>query len=232
MISSRGTASPVAQEALGDVRAQVAATAERLDRAVGADPRALGDEQLGHRRLAVHELRVAGRVVGERTHGQRQGPRRRDVGGRVGERERDALVVVDPRAALLARRRPRDRLLEQPPHRAEPARRDAEALLGEPRALEIVADADPADHGIRGDLDAGEADGRMAVRVVVRERRVVDDLDARRLARYEEERRAPAVGDHVRHDDVDARDVARRHEPLLAVDHEAGVGRHGDGGDP
>ena len=73
-----------------------------------------------------------------------------------------------------------------------------------------------------GTSTAGEADGRVAVRVGVGERRVVDDLDAGRAGLDEEQRREPlAVLDHVRDHDVDGRDVARRHEPLLAVDAEA-----------
>jgi hypothetical protein len=121
---------------------------------------------------------------------------------------------------LLARRRPCDRLLEQAPHRPEPSRRDPEALLGEPRALDAVA-ADAADDGVRGDLDV-EADRRVPVRVGVRERRVVDDLDAGRGAVDEEERRPPLpVLDDVRHDDEHGGDVARGDEPLLAGDTEA-----------
>ena len=51
-------------------------------------------------------------------------------------------MVPEPRAALLAARRPGQRLLEQPLHRADPARRDPEPLLGEPAALELVGAAD------------------------------------------------------------------------------------------
>ena len=59
------------------------------------------------------------------------------------------------------------------------ARRDPEPLLDEPRALQLVAAADAADHRVVADLDAVEAERRVPVRIVVRERRVVDDLDAR-----------------------------------------------------
>ena len=105
------------------------------------------------------------------------------------ERERHALVVDDPRAALLARDRPGGRLLEQPQHRAAAARGDPEPLLGEPRALQLVAPADAADHRVLADLDALEAQRRMPVRIVVRERRIVDDADARRARVDQEQRR-------------------------------------------
>src|SRR6202012_493826 len=57
--------------------------------------------------------------------------------------EAHALVVEDPAAALLAVRRPLHRLVEQPPHRADPVGGDPESLLGEPLALQVVATADP-----------------------------------------------------------------------------------------
>ena len=78
-------------------------------------------------------------------------------------------MVEDPRAALLARGRPGDGLVEQPPHRAAAAGGDPEPLLGEPGALQLVAAADAADHVGLADLDVGEADRRVAVRVVVGE---------------------------------------------------------------
>ena len=92
-------------------------------------------------------------------------------------------MVEDPRAALLALDRPGDGLVEQPPHRAAAAGRDPEALLREPRALQLVAAADAADHVGLGDLDVAEADRRVAVGIVVGEGGVVDDLDARRGSR-------------------------------------------------
>ena len=99
-----------------------------------------------------------------------------------------------------------------------------EALLGEPRALEVVAAADAADHGVLGHLDPVEADRRMAVRIGVGEGWVVDDLDAVELAIDEEQgRQLLAVDEGVRHDDVDARHVAVGHEPLLAVDDPAAL---------
>jgi len=68
--------------------------------------------------------------------------------GQVGERERDALVVHDPVAALNAGERPACRLVDQPPHRSEAVGGDAEALLREPAALQIVAVANAADHRV------------------------------------------------------------------------------------
>ena len=87
-------------------------------------------------------------------------------------------MVPQPRAALLAARRPRERLLQQPLHRADPARRDPEPLLGEPGALQVVGAAERPEHRVRPDLDV-EAQRRVPVRVGVRERRVLDDRDAR-----------------------------------------------------
>ncbi len=70
----------------------------------------------------------------------------------------------------------------------------------------------------------------MAVRVAVGERRVVDRLDARRVAVHEEQRGpARSVGSgRVGHHDVEVRDVARRDEPLLPAQTEAPG--HGFGG--
>ena len=137
----------LAEEALGDVRAHVAASAEDLEAAVGAAVGGLAHEQLRHRRLRVHDLRV-GAGVGQPRHLERQQPPGRGVRRRVGQREGHALVVDDPAAALLALDRPGGGVLDQPPHRAHPARRDPDPLLGEPGALEVVAAADAADHRV------------------------------------------------------------------------------------
>ena len=91
--------------------------------------------------LAVHQLRV-GAGVGEPGDLEREQATGGRVGGRVGERERDALVVEEPGAALLARGRPVDGLLEEPLHGAAAAGRDAEPLLDEPGPLQVVAGAD------------------------------------------------------------------------------------------
>ena len=65
----------------------------------------------------------------------------------------------------------------------------------------------------------------MALRVVVGERRIVDVLDPERVAVDQEQGRQAVVAvDHVRHHDQHLRDVAAGHEPLLAIDPEAGVG--------
>ena len=97
----------------------------------------------------MDQFRV-GALVGEARDLHRQQPPGGGVGGRVGEREADPLVVVDPAAALLALQRPADRLLEQPPHRPDPVGGDPEPLLGEPEPLQLFAAADPADHRVAG----------------------------------------------------------------------------------
>ena len=132
----------------------------------------------------------------------------------------DALVVDDPRAALLARDRPGGRLLEQPPHRAAAARGDPEPLLGEPRALQLVAAADAADHRVVAEPTPLEADRRVPVRIGVGERRVVDHARSR-AARPR--RGTASARRRQRHHDVDRGDVAVGDEPLLAVEPPAAV---------
>ncbi len=84
-----------------------------------------------------------------------------------------------------------------------------------------------------GHLDIAEADGRMAVGIVVRVQRVIDELHALGL-RLDQEQRGEPVGavDDVGHHDQHASDVAGGDEPLLPVDAPAGVGGDGGGGDP
>ena len=73
----------------------------------------------------------------------------------------------------------------------------------------------------------------MAVRVVVGELRVLDELDAGRVRRDQEQRRQPlGTIDHVGHDDQHAGDVTRGDEPLLAVEPPAAVARDGGRRDP
>ena len=94
----RSTRSSRKNRSAGEL-AHVAAAAEDLDDPVGAAERRLGREQLGQRRLGVDDLRVGagvdepGALAGEQA-------RRGRVGGRVGQRERHALEVVDPLAEL------------------------------------------------------------------------------------------------------------------------------------
>ena len=110
---------------------------------------------------------------------------------------------------------------------------DPETLLGEPGALQLDAVADAADHRVSGDLDVGEPDRRVAVRVVVRELRVVDELDTGGVGLDQEQRRQPVGAvDDVGHHDQHAGDVAGGHEPLLAVDPPAAVGRDRGRRDP
>ena len=74
-----------------------------------------------------------------------------------------------------------------------------------------------AQHRVRRQLDV-ELDRRMAVRVVVRERRILEELDAGHVAVDQEQRGQPRVAvHHVDHHDVVVRDVARRDEPLLGA---------------
>ena len=128
--------------------------------------------------------------------------------------------------------RPGRGLLDQPPHGAHAARRDAEPFLGEPGPLEVVAAAESADHGVLGHLHVGEAHGGMAVGVGVGEGRVVDDLDALVVAVHEEQRRQLlAVLPRLGHDDVDGGHVPVGDEPLLAVENPTVLAALGDGGD-
>src|SRR5688572_12567207 len=76
----------LAQEALGDVRAQVAAPAKGLYAAIGTDPRPLGREELCHRRLVVDELEI-GTAVGKLGDLEGEKPCRRRVGRRIREGE-------------------------------------------------------------------------------------------------------------------------------------------------
>src|SRR5207237_4429009 len=100
----------------------------------------------------------------------------------VGQGEGNALVVEDPRSTLLALERPSDRLVQEPPHRSAAPRGDAEALLRKPRTLQLVAAADVADDVVRRQLDIGEADRGVALRIVMREGRVVRDRNAGPIA--------------------------------------------------
>ena len=127
------------------------------------------------------------------------------------------------RAALLALQRPGGGLLQQPPHRAGAAGRDPEPLLGEPRALQRrrPAPTPPITASPSTSTPVNRTVGWPCGYVCVKAGSV-DDRDARRLARDEEQRR-PLPG-HDRDDDVHRRDVAVGDEPLLAVDHPAAAG--------
>ncbi len=113
----------------GGVLAHVAAAAEDLDDAVGAAQGRLRGEQLGQRRLGVDDLGV-GAGVGQPGALAGQQPRRGRVGGRIGQREADALEVVDPLAELDALGRP----LDAPASAAAPSpRRSARRCGSAPR---------------------------------------------------------------------------------------------------
>ena len=97
-----------------------------------------------------------------------------------------------------------------------------------PRPIASLA----AQHRVRRQLDV-EQDRRMAVRVVVRERRILEELDARHVAVDQEQRGQPRVAvHHVDHHDVVVGDVAGRDEPLLGAQAPAaGLGALGRAGD-
>src|SRR6202035_4282265 len=102
----------------------------------------------------------------------------------------------------------------------------------EPGAWERLAVADAADHGVGAELDVREADRRMAVGVVVGELRALDELDAWGIGLAQEQRgELFGSGDRVRHHDQHAGDVARGHDPLLAVYSPAVAGRDRGAGD-
>ena len=123
---------------------------------------------------------------------------------------------------------------EEALHGTAAAGRDAEPLLDEPGALQLVARADVADDVGVGDAHVGEAQRRVAVRVVVGEDRVVDDGDAGGVGGYGEQGRdarpVGSVGEGPGVDDEDGRDVAEGDEPLLAVDEPAAVDLRGGAG--
>ena len=103
-----------------------------------------------------------------------------------------------------------------------------EALLGEP--ARAAARGPPPSAADRSRPRPTSTPSKRSVGwpcgIVVRERRVVDDLDARgRGVDQEQRRELLAVDERLGHDDVDGGDVAVGDEPLLAVDPPAGVGR-------
>ena len=153
--------------------------------------------------------RLPGDLVDER-------PRRGELDGARGERERDALEVDDALAELLALAGVLERDLERALGAAEAARRDHQALLDEPLARQLVALAETAEHLRVRHLAALE----HVLGVLVHER--VHVAGAPRLAQArgalvdQERRRAVALG--VGDDDQVVGDVRGRHEPLLAID--------------
>jgi hypothetical protein len=212
----------LAPQPLGGVRPHVAAAAQHLHHGVGDATCRFGGGELGHRGLAVHELGVGAGVeelrdvAREQLHGQAGT-------GSVGEWERNALEVHDALAELLALERPLRADLEQALHRAHAARRDVDAFLDEPLVRERVAGADRAEALAVWQRDALEPHRWVADGEGVRERRVVDDRDARPLV-DEEQRRpesAPVLVDREHVDDEEVGHVPARREPLLGVHHPA-----------
>ena len=181
----------LAQEPLGGELAHVAAAAEDLDHAVGAAEGRLRREQLGQRRLGVDDLGI-GAGVGEPGALAGQQPRRGRVGGRIGQREADALEVVDPLAELDALGGPLERQRQQPLHRAGAARADVDALLDEPLVGQVVRPPDAAEDRRRRDAHVGQHELRVAVGERVRVVGVVLDDDAGRVV-VDQEQRRPAL---------------------------------------
>ncbi len=167
----------------------------------------------------MDDLRVGARV-GHRGRLAREQPRRRGVRGRVGDRERHALEVVDPLPELDPLGGPLDRDREQPLHRPGAARTDVDPLGHEPLVREVVGLADPAEPRRVGDADVLQHELRVPVGEGVHVVRVVLHPDARGVVVDEEQGRQArfALHDH-RLDDHEIGVVRPGHEPLLAVDH-------------
>ena len=104
LVPSRSIDPQLAQEALRDVRAHVAAPAEDLHAAVRAARAASLTNSFAIDALACTTLGSAAASTRRATSSVSSRPC--GVGGRVGQRERHALVVHDPAAALLAFERP------------------------------------------------------------------------------------------------------------------------------
>ncbi len=154
----------------------------------------------------VERVEGVGRVVGEQ-------PRGEQLGERVGERERDALVVGDARSERLSLAREGGRLVEQPLGCSAAARGDEEALDEDPLLRAGVA---ARRHPVRiGYPAVGEDDLGVMVEVrVVQEAGRALDREAGRVG-VDEEQRLLAFGD--REDDVHAGLAFARDEPFLAV---------------
>ena len=173
----------------------------------------------------MHELR-RGAVVEHLGALVRQQTSCHAIGGRVGQREADALELHDRLAELLAFGGPGDGLVEQALHGADAAGGDVDALLDEPGVLPLAAAADlagPAEYRALRD-DAVEAVGRVPVREDVGEQRVVNDLDAgaRQVDQKQRGQQVASVED-VGHHDQEVRMVAARDEPLLTADAKAAL---------
>ena len=76
-------------------------------------------------------------------------------------------------STLLTAGRPLHRLFQQPLHCATTANSNAQTLLDEPGSLQLVTTTDLTDHVCVSDTDPIEHHGRMTVRIVVSERRII-----------------------------------------------------------
>ena len=155
------------------------------------------------------------------SHGALAGeqPRRGRVGRRIGQREADALEVVDALPELHALRRPLDREAEQPLHRPRASRADVDPLLDEPVVRQLIGPAHAAEHGRRRARGRPQHELRMAIGERVRVIRVVLEGDARRVVVDEEQRRQAPLALDTRQWKI-MKSVSSRSgdEPLLAVE--------------
>ena len=210
----------VAQRALDLVLRHVAVAAVDLHRVERRLDERLADEQLGHRgvqRGAPRVLEAPGGAVGEQ-------PRRLELHLHVGDAVRDRLELADRLAELRARARVGDRRLQQPLHRADVAREQADPLPVHGRGEHGGPGPDAAEHRLGRNVEIVEdelADRRGAQAHLLELRA---GGEARRAALHEERRHAAVIallGIGHREHDHDVGDRAVRDERLRAVDAEA-----------
>src|SRR5262245_2848993 len=223
----------LAEEALGDVLAHVAAAPEDLHGAVGDAARHLRGVELRHRGLRVHapEVLLAAGLVHRARGRVGDEARRPELRQRVGEHLLDQLVLPDRLAELDAALRELAGLRDEAPGRAEAARRDHRALVQEPLLGDREPLSDAAEAVLVGAAHPPEGQLRAAVDQVVGVAGMLEHLDPRRIEVDEEEGVALAdagIGGALHHRVV--ADVARGHMPLLPVDPPPLAIAHGGGG--
>ena len=141
------------------------------------------------------------------------------IRGGVGEREADALEVVDAAAELHALGRPAQGQPEQSFHRAGAARADVDALLDEPLVAQLIGRADRPEPGGVRHADVLERELWMPVGERVRVVRIGRHPNARRLVVDEEQRRQASIAvGHMGVEDHEVGVVGAGDEPLLAVE--------------